>query len=165
MIADPMADLTGEGTPGPAAEMGSQKEVFNPMVLQVNMQRVDRIRSIMGIASGCVAGILGLTGLRGLGKWIVMPSFSAAVCLARCTHLAPHDCTLTSPTWDISVLCRSPLVCVALHLGVQDELQAFSIFEAIALSVPDSIHTGHRSVVYSFLDTLLRTCILILTVK
>ena len=68
MIADPMADLTGEGTPAGPAELGSQKEVFNPMVLQVNMQRVDRIRSIMGIASGCVAGILGLTGLRGLGK-------------------------------------------------------------------------------------------------
>jgi hypothetical protein len=69
MIADPMADLTGEGTPGPANEnMSSQKEVFNPMVLQVNMQRIDRIRSVMGIASGCAAGILGLTGLQGLGK-------------------------------------------------------------------------------------------------
>ena len=75
MIADPMADLTGEGTPGPANEMSSQKEVFNPMVLQVNMQRVDRIRSIMGIASGCVAGTLGLTGLQGLGKWIATRVF------------------------------------------------------------------------------------------
>jgi hypothetical protein len=69
MIADPMADLTGQGTPGTGGDnLNSQKEVFNPLLLQVNMQRIDRIRSIMGIASGCVAGILGATGLQGLGK-------------------------------------------------------------------------------------------------
>jgi hypothetical protein len=35
--------------------------------LQLNMQRIDHIHSVMGVASGCVAGILGLTGLRGFG--------------------------------------------------------------------------------------------------
>jgi hypothetical protein len=72
MIADPMADLTGEGSSAVSGNenMNSHKEVFDPMVHQVNLQRIDRIRSIMGIASGCVAGILGLTGLNGFGKTI-----------------------------------------------------------------------------------------------
>lgn len=85
MIADPMADLTGEGTPGQTNENAlSHKEVFSPIVLQVNLQRIDRVRSVMGIASGCSAGILGLTGLQGLGglfysllifsSWVVRPS-------------------------------------------------------------------------------------------
>lgn len=30
--------------------------------------KMDKIRSFMGIASGCVAGVCGLTGLSGLGK-------------------------------------------------------------------------------------------------
>jgi hypothetical protein len=35
--------------------------------LQLNLQRIDHVHSVMGVASGCVAGILGLTGLRGFG--------------------------------------------------------------------------------------------------
>ncbi|GKY95080.1 hypothetical protein MPSEU_000472100 [Mayamaea pseudoterrestris] len=77
MIADPMADLTGESVPGSANNdsMNSQKEVFNPMVLQVNLQRIDRIRSVMGIASGCAAGILGLTSFQGLACFIALHLF------------------------------------------------------------------------------------------
>jgi hypothetical protein len=72
MIADPMADLTGESVPGGVINnINTFKQVFDPMIVQVNLQRIDRIRSVMGIASGCVAGVLGLTGLNGLGKIVI----------------------------------------------------------------------------------------------
>ena len=68
-MADPMADLGGGG-PQKAdnASLTNTKEVFDPLVLGTNLQRIDRIRSVMGIASGCVAGICGLTGLQGFRK-------------------------------------------------------------------------------------------------
>lgn len=64
-MIDPMADLGGSG----AAAETDAKEVFDPVALNQNMQRVDKIRSLMGIVSGCVAGICGLTGLEGLGTY------------------------------------------------------------------------------------------------
>lgn len=67
---DPMADLGGSGG-GPKQQDGNlntTKEVFDPLVVGTNLQRIDRIRSVMGIASGCVAGIGGLTGLQGFCK-------------------------------------------------------------------------------------------------
>lgn len=70
MMADPMADL-GSAPSAPKAADGSlttSKEVSDPLILGTNLQRVDRIRSVMGIASGCVAGIGGLTGLQGFCK-------------------------------------------------------------------------------------------------
>ena len=69
MISDPMADLTGDqsGAGQDPSQMSNRKEVVDPLVIQVNMQRVDRIRSVMGIVSGCAAGILGFNGLGGLG--------------------------------------------------------------------------------------------------
>ena len=68
MIADPMANLGG-GTPSTMkGQDQNTKEVFDPMIWKTNLERVDRIRAVMGIASGCTAGILGLTGLQGLCK-------------------------------------------------------------------------------------------------
>jgi hypothetical protein len=64
-MIDPMANL--DAAPG-APEAGDEKDVIDMASLQYNLQRVDTIRSVMGIASGCVAGIFGLTGLEGLGK-------------------------------------------------------------------------------------------------
>lgn len=66
-MIDPMADLGGGAAAG-AADASNAKEVFDPMVLNMNLQRVDKIRTFMGILSGCVAGIFGLTGFEGLGK-------------------------------------------------------------------------------------------------
>jgi hypothetical protein len=71
MIADPMADLSAGGDPsgakpGGAVNMSSTKGVFDPLVLGSNLQRIDRIRSVMGIAAGVVAGIGGLTDWKGL---------------------------------------------------------------------------------------------------
>ena len=69
MMADPMADIGAGG--GPKADgnasLATSKEVSDPLILGTNLQRIDRIRSVMGIASGCVAGIGGLTGLSGFG--------------------------------------------------------------------------------------------------
>lgn len=73
-MADPMADLGG-GAPGSTsnkadnASLTTSKEVSDPLILGTNLQRIDRIRSVMGIASGCVAGIGGLTGLQGFRKF------------------------------------------------------------------------------------------------
>ena len=63
-----MANLdAAPGAPDQAGG-GDEKDVIDMATLQYNLQRVDKIRSVMGIASGCVAGIFGLTGLEGLGK-------------------------------------------------------------------------------------------------
>jgi len=75
MMADPMANLGG-GDPSTAgadaqSSSSSSREVFDPMILQFNLARIERIRSVMGIASGCIAGISGLTGLQGLGELTV----------------------------------------------------------------------------------------------
>ena len=68
MIADPMSDLSGGQTPKPGQDDPNTKEIVDVLALQTNFSRVERIRTVMGIASGCSAGILGLTSLEGLGK-------------------------------------------------------------------------------------------------
>jgi len=50
------------------------RDIFDGYALQGNTIKIDKIRSFMGILSGCVAGILGLTGLLGIGRRI--PSVS-----------------------------------------------------------------------------------------
>jgi len=71
-MQDPMANITADpaGGQGAAGDLNNTKEVFDPMVMQVNLQRIERIRAVMGIASGCVAGIFGFTGWEGLSKCI-----------------------------------------------------------------------------------------------
>ena len=67
MMADPMSNLTGETPKGSGDDDLNSKEVINGMALQANMYRIDKIRTVMGITSGCVAGILGFTSLEGFG--------------------------------------------------------------------------------------------------
>ena len=67
-MMDPMANLDGGSAPG-ASSNQSTKDVFDPIALTYNLKQIDNIRSFMGIVSGCVAGIFGLTGLQGLGKY------------------------------------------------------------------------------------------------
>ena len=58
-------------TPGPemdAAGGDGNQEVFDMNAYRSNFRKMDKIRSFMGIVSGCVAGVLGLTGLSGLGE-------------------------------------------------------------------------------------------------
>lgn len=68
-MIDPMAGLDG-GVP--AVQDTDEKDVVDITSLRYNLERVDTIRSVMGIASGCVAGICGLTGLQGLGCFVIL---------------------------------------------------------------------------------------------
>ena len=77
-MIDPMADLaTGGGGPDMMnSAMGggddnNNKEVFDMDAFRYNFRKMDKIRSFMGIVAGCVAGVLGLTGLSGLGELFV----------------------------------------------------------------------------------------------
>ena len=74
-MIDPMANID-PAAPGPemdGAGGGDNQEVFDMNAYRSNFRKMDKIRSFMGIASGCVAGVCGLTGLSGLGKrsWIL----------------------------------------------------------------------------------------------
>jgi hypothetical protein len=64
-MIDPMANLD-QGAPG-ATDGADEKDIIDFTSLRYNLEGIDRTRSVMGIASGCVAGICGLTGLEGLG--------------------------------------------------------------------------------------------------
>jgi hypothetical protein len=98
-MIDPMAGL--DDGPGMASEENT-KEVFDSMTLQRNLQRVDKIRSVMGIASGCAAGIVGFTGLEGFGTSIRLFCFILGVPGFRVT---------------LPVLKWSFYVCVCLQLA------------------------------------------------
>lgn len=65
-MMDPMAGIDGN-TPG--VQETDEKDVIDVNSLRYNVERVDKIQSVMCIASGCVAGICGLTGLEGLGAY------------------------------------------------------------------------------------------------
>ena len=75
MMADPMADMGP-----PKADSGLlEREPVDPLILNMNMARIERMRSVMAIASGCIAGIAGFTGLQGFRK-----SSAAVSCALRC---------------------------------------------------------------------------------
>ena len=65
-MIDPMANLDAPTAAGAASD---EKDVLDVNTLRYNAQNIDQIRSVMGIASGCVAGICGLTGWEGLGRY------------------------------------------------------------------------------------------------
>ena len=65
-MIDPMANLDGGAGAGAEESTGNEKDVIDIVSLRVNLQRVEQIRSVMSIASGCVAGICGYTGFEGL---------------------------------------------------------------------------------------------------
>ena len=74
-----MADIDNPNAAMPAGGGGGSgdnnidgdhsQEVFDTNAYRANFIKMDKIRSFMGIASGCVAGVCGLTGLSGLGKF------------------------------------------------------------------------------------------------
>jgi hypothetical protein len=65
IMIDPMANLDAPTAVG-APE--NEKDVLDITTLRYNAQSIDKVRSVMGIASGCLAGICGLTGWAGLGR-------------------------------------------------------------------------------------------------
>lgn len=84
MMQDPMANLGADTQGGDIS--ANTKEFVDPLVMHVNMQRIERIRTIMGIASGMAAGICGLTSWGGFGKqtiWSNGRRISAKLSLTR----------------------------------------------------------------------------------
>mmetsp|Transcript_56372 Transcript_56372/g.65857 ORF Transcript_56372/g.65857 Transcript_56372/m.65857 type:complete len:98 (+) Transcript_56372:70-363(+) len=74
-MMDPMADISAASSGGGnsannSSTGGEGKEVFNLHAFQLNTKKMDTVRSFMGIVSGCVAGVAGLTGWHGLGTSI-----------------------------------------------------------------------------------------------
>ena len=70
-MIDPMADIDHASPMAPdmdGAGGDGNQEVFDVNAYRSNFAKMDKIRSFMGIASGCVAGVCGLTGLAGLGE-------------------------------------------------------------------------------------------------
>mmetsp|Transcript_7383 Transcript_7383/g.13725 ORF Transcript_7383/g.13725 Transcript_7383/m.13725 type:complete len:129 (+) Transcript_7383:119-505(+) len=74
-MIDPMANIDapdpGMDAAGGGGADGNQ-EVFDMNAYRSNLRKMDKIRSFMGIASGCVAGVCGLTGLSGLACFIIL---------------------------------------------------------------------------------------------
>ena len=96
-MIDPMANIDPSAPMGP--EMDStggggadgNQEVFDMNAYRSNLRKMDKIRSFMGIASGCVAGVCGLTGLSGLGKChSSCGAASSYLCIAVYFFLAHH---------------------------------------------------------------------------
>lgn len=50
----------------------TNQEVFDMDAFRYNFRKMDKIRSFMGIVAGCVAGVLGLTGLSGLACFLIL---------------------------------------------------------------------------------------------
>mmetsp|Transcript_22882 Transcript_22882/g.54032 ORF Transcript_22882/g.54032 Transcript_22882/m.54032 type:complete len:123 (+) Transcript_22882:333-701(+) len=67
---DPLAGIDSVNTLGP--DVADDKDVFDVTTLKYNLQRVDTVRSVMNIASGCVAGICGVTGWQGLAVFLFL---------------------------------------------------------------------------------------------
>ena len=76
-----MDPLAGLDAALPGTEATDEKDVFDVNTLRYNLQHVDTIRSVMNIASGCVAGICGLTGWQGLGAYEEDENHDCDICL------------------------------------------------------------------------------------
>mmetsp|Transcript_14579 Transcript_14579/g.21521 ORF Transcript_14579/g.21521 Transcript_14579/m.21521 type:complete len:128 (+) Transcript_14579:151-534(+) len=82
-MIDPMANLDGGASSSAAGgdvTGGEGKDIFYLPAMQLNMKKMDNVRSFMGIVSGCVAGICGLTGLEGLACFLIL-NFTVSVAL------------------------------------------------------------------------------------
>lgn len=66
MMPDPMAESATTNV-----SLDNEKEFFDPMILQFNRSKLERMQSILGIAAGCMTGICGVTGLPGFGRWMM----------------------------------------------------------------------------------------------
>ena len=71
-MIDPMANITPQAGAGAAGPQNNQntvveaKDVCDFQAMKYNESKMDKIKSFMGIISGCCAGILGLTNGFGL---------------------------------------------------------------------------------------------------
>jgi len=165
MMNDPMAGMGQDPSAATTPDNVDSKEVFDPMILQFNLQRIERVRSVMGITSGCIAGIAGLTGWEGIGMnigvWCNL-STACSVWLDPTLFLNPflHDvrCFFFS-----SLLSDPSRVCESNDLGLEDEFQSESIHTTILVQIHDRTLATNRSFLYALLDTLLWSSVSLLS--
>ena len=155
-MIDPMADIDHASPVGPEMDGGGaggdgNQEVFDSNAYKSNFAKMDRIRSFMGIASGCVAGVCGLTGLGGLGEFLRTErcSFFATAY----SHLAHATPPLLFNIMSSRGTCKSyqHKVCfLVLHISVNLSLLAFKMnFDLQAYS---------RESMFTFLTADLQKC-------
>lgn len=88
-MIDPMAGVdagsAAQGAGGPPGDVtgGEGTNAFDVVSAQLNAKKTDEIRSFMGIVSGCVAGVLGLTGSRGFVCFAALQIVVSASILAK----------------------------------------------------------------------------------
>ncbi|KAL7517724.1 hypothetical protein ACHAWX_002622 [Stephanocyclus meneghinianus] len=106
-MIDPMANLD-PAAPGPELDPsggdGTQQEVFDMDAYRSNFRKMDKIRSFMGIASGCVAGVCGLTGLSGLACFVVLHIVVSLSILATKMKFSLHSYSISKSESIISFL-------------------------------------------------------------
>ena len=131
MMNDPMAGMGAEATSPTIDDDTHSKEVFDPMILSFNLQRIERIRSVMGIASGCIAGIAGLTGWEGISMFVYC-IFSLYFAVSYCAFFTPYSTPLdVSGLSSRSLLYPLASICKPDDLGMEDELQTFRVYTAV----------------------------------
>jgi hypothetical protein len=142
--ASPMApEMDGAGGDG-------NQEVFDMNAYRSNFAKMDKIRSFMGIASGCVAGVCGLTGLAGLGE-----CFLCATLLSYGSHkLPPCSCSFSFyrvSCCDVTIMYIDMAVCfLVLHISVNLSLLGFKMnFD---------LHSYSRETMLAFLTADLQKC-------
>jgi hypothetical protein len=121
MMQDPMANLTGETPAGQNPSNmngGNTKEVFDPIALQLNMQRIGRIQSVMGIAAGCVAGIAGMTGFEGLGEYSTKCAWRTKNCVRNACRGPSSHIVGTASNFFLIIPSWSTVCFISLHLFV-----------------------------------------------
>lgn len=67
--------VPGVASSGDYDNNNDEKDVVDFTTMRYNAEHIDKVRSVMGIASGCVAGICGLTGYEGLGTCVFGKTF------------------------------------------------------------------------------------------
>jgi hypothetical protein len=161
MIADPMADLTGGSAAQPDANHnGNSKEVLDPIAMQSNMMRIERIRSVMGIAAGCVAGIGGLTSWEGLSTC----SPSKLELAQPWSRLFFYSSLLTGACTVFVCSLLFDFACFRMcgSLGLEDEVPTAIVHQALVVWLLDYVDPTDGLVVYSVLDALLRSRVFVL---
>jgi EMC6 len=96
MMPDPMGEQ--EGADGNAApSFDNEKEFFDPLLLQFNVAKLERIQSVWGIAAGCITGICGLNGIRGFGTYVFCCCHEDATMIICRSTLPVKQCTSSDP--------------------------------------------------------------------
>ena len=154
-MIDPMADIDHASPVGPEMDGGGaggdgNQEVFNANAYRSNFAKMDRIRSFMGIALGCVAGVCGLTGLGGLGEFCERSGliFRADVFPPCSRHSLPPVQYIVA--WYMQILPLHKVCFLVLHVSVNLSLLAFKMnFD---------LHAYSRESMFSFLTADLQKC-------